>query len=904
MNNDETRTRHSVRAMAPFAFLLPAAVLVVIALISGIYPFGNATLLCDANREFINGLETFGSTSAGGSLYSFAEGLGSGHWSVLTAMFSNPLCMLGFLFPQGRSADAFLLITMLKMSLSGFFCYLMTTRLNDRSELCLGLSTAYGGCAGFIIGAFTPAAMDAFILVPAVGAGILTLLKNGKTGGLFVALTAIMITSWQLLPAILLFTVGFFAWSTVAGGHEKAPSEAAKKLLLCLLFAVGTASFVMIPSLLERGDTGSAIRALNDVPSVSFVRMLSGLFMGSRLTPGGNAVLFCSACTLLTLPIYTFNSEMPRGERMLGTGMLLLLLLSECLSALGILFTALQLPAAFESGVSFLFCATATAAAARGLSMPGGITVGKAVGSWFISGLLFVISLLSGGKPNVLVILFTVGFLTLYAAVVLVVMSSDKTPAVFGVVIMVCIFAEACASGVFRMNDLKDQHAVAVRESYAAASGSEQAINALLIGKEKTEGREGVFRVRGETALLSSADLVNENCADRNSPEVFSLLGIDGNKGWTAVTDSLFGVRYTLSPRKTDDYEPITEEEGLFISENPDALNIGVASSELVSGIDLTRCSTPFTAQELFVSAVIGEQRTLFVPAEAECTAEGANFVTSGGGVFITRFKNLATLNYSMTATTNGMMYMWMDTSLPDETPVYVNGQLLEDTSLSALVELGHFSAGETVEVSLRLSGVSESVTAYRFAALDDAALRSALDYLSARQLSFVKRDGNLVSGVVDAQEGELLLTTIPYSEGWTAYIDGDKADISACVGNLMAVETPAGQHTVSLVYQPRGFTVCASASLLCLIAGVCWAVIEARKIKKENEGVIPEVDMPLPLSGEMTGYSEAYNADFGSDFGTEFSDDFGDEDVTPVSNVTLQVDLDYESDENTLNWL
>jgi uncharacterized membrane protein YfhO len=45
------------------------------------------------------------------------------------------------------------------------------------------------------------------------------------------------------------------------------------------------------------------------------------------------------------------------------------------------------------------------------------------------------------------------------------------------------------------------------------------------------------------------------------------------------------------------------------------------------------------------------------------------------------------------------------------------------------------------------------------------------------------------------------LVLSIPYSEGWNAYVDGEKASIYKANVMYMALALDKGDHTISLVY-------------------------------------------------------------------------------------------------------
>lgn len=881
------REKRAKSVMAPFAFLLPAAMLIVVCLIGGVSPFGNATLITDLNSSFIEELERFRrAVSEGGSLfYSFSKGLGGGTWSTYAGGFFSPIYLIALLFPASGMADAFLFITLLRMGLAGLTSYFLTASLNDRAELCLGFSVAYGGCGCFFISVFSPLYAAAAVILPAVGAGVLSLLKKGRVVWLAVALTCFFVTSWQLWTAALFFTVAVFIWGTNAVSEKSSIKAAAVRCSLVFLLTACVGAVFAVPSMLEAAENGSALRSMADVTRVSLPELLSGLFMGSETEKGGNAMLYCSACTLVMFPVYLFNHKLPKGERVMAAGILSILLLAQVLSPLAVVFSGFTSAADCESGVSFVFCTCAVAFAARGLSVPSGITVGKAVGSWAVAGGLYVLSLLFGKNDlSFLIMIVTAGFITLYAAIVLVVMSDRRPPAIFGVVIMLCIFAEGITAGADCIISAKAKSLPVKSETIETAAAVEATVDSLLSGWEKTGGRSGISRVRGECELLAASDLISQQSVDSEEAAVLHSLGIRGANGWTGVTDALFGVRYLVSDENDTTYSALSVGEGIGLYENKNALSAGFAASDIVLGIDPSLSSNPFTAQELLISAVLGEQRTVFSSAQInEMSYDGATCSDFNESKLITRYEDEAVLCYTVTALCEGELYMWISSTLPDDAELKINGEVRENTDLGAIVSLGRHNALDSVTVEIELRDVNTAINSVYFMTLDSNAFSAVMSILSAQQLTFTKLSGNTLKAVVTTSSGNVILTTVPYSKNWSALVDGKAAQTHKCMNGLLAVSADEGQHTLTLSYTPEGFNGCLVVSALSLLAVLCYVIA----IERKNRNDMPEMTVPVPKVPNLRGVETVEEGN-----------------VIPVVTPTLEVDLDFESEENTLDWL
>ena len=78
--------------------------------------------------------------------------------------------------------------------------------------------------------------------------------------------------------------------------------------------------------------------------------------------------------------------------------------------------------------------------------------------------------------------------------------------------------------------------------------------------------------------------------------------------------------------------------------------------------------------------------------------------------------------------------------------------------------------------------------------------------------------NGKQISGTVDFSESRILQIAIPYSIGWSARIDGQKADVMNSDLLYMALVIPEGRHDIVLQYRTPYLREGAAVSLLTLL--------------------------------------------------------------------------------------
>ena len=68
---------------------------------------------------------------------------------------------------------------------------------------------------------------------------------------------------------------------------------------------------------------------------------------------------------------------------------------------------------------------------------------------------------------------------------------------------------------------------------------------------------------------------------------------------------------------------------------------------------------------------------------------------------------------------------------------------------------------------------------------------------LSKSVMTTTKLTGSSMEGTINAQENGLFYTSVPYEEGWKAYVDGKEVTITPVGNALVAFNLDKGEHTI-----------------------------------------------------------------------------------------------------------
>lgn len=109
-----------------------------------------------------------------------------------------------------------------------------------------------------------------------------------------------------------------------------------------------------------------------------------------------------------------------------------------------------------------------------------------------------------------------------------------------------------------------------------------------------------------------------------------------------------------------------------------------------------------------------------------------------------------------------------------------------EDGKITITLEKpGRYTFDNLSIVTQPLDGIDTFVKARRENVLENAAV-----------------DGNYIVGDIELDEQKLLCISVPYSKGWTAYVDGEETEIQKVNTAFMGFELEAGHHDIKMVYR------------------------------------------------------------------------------------------------------
>lgn len=837
------------------AFLFPFLTIVSAFAIMQVYPIGDRTILtvdcyhqyapflCELREKIVSGKSLF---------YSWNCGLGNEYYAAYANYSASPLNLLCVLFTPKAIPVFIAFITAVRAGLASFFMSLFLSEGDGKryDYITVIFGCTYALCGWFLTDFWNIMWCDAMVILPLICLGLRRLLKEGRFG-LYTASLAVCIMSNYYTGYFICIFLVFFA----PAFYFMIMKPSVKGFFRSVVrFAVGSvtagliSSVVVIPTYLILKNSS----AVGDTMPKEW-KLTGNLFdfMGRLLVAAnpnirdGMANVFCGSVTVILVILFFMA---PKGSSItlrhkIGCGfMLLFLYLSFSNRTLNFIWHGFHFPNQIPYRQSFLmsfvmvFMAFMTIRIIRQYQLG---TISAVVGGVLAYIILF--EKFGGGNEGYIQIALSVIFVALQGTVLRIIrIGKRKNSYIYEYLITVTMFIEMFVTACVMISTVAEHEGFTGYDFYGK---NRTAVRDYVSMTEGTEGHntfertelfpnnicdiQSIYDVKGLSIFSSTA---RESFIKYMRNFGFHNNGINGlrNNGITRVTATLLGVRNLIAIQDTQTVPIVFDMEyqgdGITVYGNPDALAVGyMVSEEILDYIPESTLPDVFAKTNSWVRSM-GVDADVYLPISIRdngSTNMTFNGITANGVAYTPiSTSEAATATVVVEGSQIGEeMYIYANSSKGGRVSIkYADESRNRNFEIRSYqtICLGRYD-GTPVTVELTYTKPQTGKMQIYAYELNNSGYLAMLDELADEQIEVTYYDETSLKGTVNVIDDGLLLMTIQYTDGFTAYVDGEKAEIVPVSDALCGIRLTSGTHTVKLEYKPEGF----NASLLMTGAGI-----------------------------------------------------------------------------------
>ena len=848
------------------AVAITAVFMVVIMIYMDVTPFGTGSFtLVDSIHQYVPFFSDYQDKLLNGKnlFYTWDVGLGQNFQSLLLYYMASPLNLLIVFFTRRGIITMFSVFVAVKIVISaGTFGYLLSRRNGtpENSLMITGFSLAYA-LNNYMCGYYWNLMwLDCIMIFPLIILGYNRLLEKRDIRLYCAALFYSMYCNYYISFIICVFLVLWF----LATGHKNIKKFIKDGLLFAgaSLLSAAMAALSLIMAFLAISQTASSGASFPEWKFYqNFFELIKYQFVLSKPinmdTFDGNANLYCGMLPYLLLFVFIFSNRITIWEKIRKVLLLAVMLLSMNQQVLNFIWHGFHNQFGIPNRFSFLYIFTLlymtydVVSDIRETSLLS--TIAGSLAAGVILALTYYYSEFYSVVPVSVMMIVSCALTIVYTIFLL----SSDIKGVAGLILSVTFASMMIAEVLLNAGLGMSQHGAADGEYYMQYSDTMQ---------RTVEEVEKLAEAKGQVFYRS--DIVSPIMLDENTycnlksvgtfcstvrgdmVDAMSHLGFytGSNEylfyGSNPVTNDLLGIRYVylrdgdFYPAEND-YNLMYHDDRIRVYENKYAMSIGYGVDEALEEWDTDTYNSANVlndfAKKAYGTGEIFEEVNLPYAVSGdgcnpEYTEDSPNHIyySDGEGDTITVFA-------TMVVPEEGRYIINIRANYLENLVYYLNDE--EQASgryFTQLFDLGELEPGDIVKFELDFDedySPDGSISMFLSKINKDNLTQLRCDILK-NEMFVSEITDNEIKGTVNLDEDQFLFTTIPYDEGWQAYIDGKRVDVERTGDGFLALWPDAGEHDIVLRFVPEGFRL----GIIISIAGwIIYIIVFVFTIKKSK---------------------------------------------------------------------
>lgn len=838
--------------------IVPILVLAWVYFQQGIYLGSETTLLAsDAFAQFSNFYASFNNMLHGKQdiFYTWYGSLGLNYWALMSYYLNGVFTPIVFFFDNLHIPDAMYVITLLKFGCMGlsFFIFAHYT-FKVPQWIKVGLSVSYALMSYGI--AYSPMIMwlDALIYLPLIVLGIHRLMDEKKPTLLFISYLFLFLSNFYMAFMVGVFTfLYFFARSFTKWGQYK---KSISMYLITSILAGCTSMITILPTIFDLSNNGEGLTEINRwiTPDVGtwdmVVKSMSAVYDTSKYEAA--PFFYVGILPLLFCLFYFVTKRVLLQEKIIYGSLGIFLVASIYIQPLNLFWHGLHSPNMFLFRFSFLFSFFILLFAGYGIEKMEKQELNRLVNIGIVLLVIFTSAYIFSNKKRYDYItreslILSLFFLAVYVGLCVVYYTKINYRKFLPAVVLIVVGIELVFNAQAMIAGVRKDWNYPKRELY-----TEYYQDIKTLTDETHSLTPGFYRMAnvdpishnesfnyGYSGVSMFSSIRNRHSSSYMNQLGFRSTGTNLNidyKNNTILMDALLGIKYNIgreSPMKYG-FNNIRNSGGYDLYENQYVLPLGILTDK---GIYKKEA---FQNQESLIKHLAESKQPLFYFKEPkEVNKENLIVQQEGDVLYLSEEKpsadKIMTWSVDVPAHSQAYLNLLVENSgaMRDAVAeVTVNGisRASDMPRTGQYYNLGYYEKATTITVKVAFRGVSVvKMLRPDTLILNTENFKSMIQSAQSKGVEFEGKGRKLKTSINSTKEN-VLFTTIPYDSGWKAYLDGKEVPIKAVEEAFLAVTVPAGEHELSLVFLPQGFTIGASLFVICPILFLLFVWSRSRK--------------------------------------------------------------------------
>ena len=423
---------------------------------------------------------------------------------------------------------------------------------------------------------------------------------------------------------------------------------------------------------------------------------------------------------------------------------------------------------------------------------------------------------------------------------------------------------------------------VGVTDSKWYPLGGEDTLKCVAKAKTLEKDNTDLFRTEenkyyalNDTALIGANGISMFNSmANRDITaymEKFGICGwIESNRytyqEGSPFTNMMLNIKYLVTPQGA--YIDSTHNALVYKSGNVNLLQNRyylpqgfMVNKELKNFNVETASRNPMDNQNEMFRMATGLSGNIYDYLSYSAPEEESEITEAGFGTFsYSSTTGNASYNLNYVATRDGVAMAYLSGSTENVT-INVNGTKRIDYYIKRpfIMMVGDVKKGDTIQLQFTMKNSSSGALTAYCAMFNDDLFQQGYNKLSESTLKATEATDTRLCGKITAAQDGLFYTSISYSKGWKAYVDGEEVEITPVGDAMLAFPLSKGNHTIEFKYMPEGLipgVICTALGLLLFIAMMILIPRKEKvlaKIKKVSKSGFAKTAEPLEQKGENT---------------------------------------------------